>query len=83
MRKSCKDDLGLLEHEKVHVKQFWKLLLLHPILYYFSKKYRLKSEVEAFKKQLEYWPGNKNLYAYFLSTNYGLDITLDKARSLL
>jgi hypothetical protein len=83
MRKASKGDIGLLEHEKVHVKQFWKFLLLHPILYYFSKKYRCNAEVEAFKKQLEYSPNSKDLYAYYLSTNYGLDITVEEAKLLL
>ena len=44
-------DAGLLVHEKVHIKQFWKTLGLHGLLYKFSKKYRLKSEREAYTAQ--------------------------------
>ena len=53
IRKGYENDLGLLEHEKVHVRQFWRTLGLHSILYLISKRYRLKAEVEAYKVQIE------------------------------
>lgn len=55
IRPSHKDDRGLLEHELIHVKQFWcHGLLIHSVLYRYNKRYRLKCEVEAYRKQLEY-----------------------------
>lgn len=54
IRTHHKDDVGLLEHEKIHVWQFWRTLGFHGLLYKFSKRYRLKAEVEAYRKQLEY-----------------------------
>ena len=53
IRKGYENDKGLLEHEKVHVWQFWRTFGLHSLLYLISKRYRLKAEVEAYKVQLE------------------------------
>lgn len=48
-------DEGLLQHELTHVRQSYRLLLLiHALLYLFSRSYRLYAEVEAYRKQLEY-----------------------------
>jgi hypothetical protein len=78
------DDTGLLEHEKVHVRQFWSTLGLFGIAYYLSKKYRLKYELEAYKEQLKYYAVDKRpLFAQYLSTKYGLDITQQEALELL
>ena len=54
IRPSCKGDEGLLAHERVHVSQWWRTLGLHSLLYLVSKRYRLRAEVEAYRKQLEY-----------------------------
>ena len=84
IRPSHKDDTGLLEHEKVHVRQFWRTLGLFGIGYLLSKKYRLKIEVEAYKEQLKYYPTDKKaLFAYYLATKYNLDITQEEALKLL
>lgn len=76
-----KNDRGLLEHEKIHVEQFWKNPL-HGLFYRFSKSYRLKSEVEAYRKQIEYGADIDKM-AWFLWDRYGLEITLDEANGLL
>lgn len=56
-------DTGLLYHELTHVKRLYRTLFLHPILYYFSEKYRLKSEVEAYKEQLKFYEDKEsNIY---------------------
>lgn len=83
IRPEYKDDIGLLEHEKVHVKQWYRTLGLHSLLYLFSKDYKLKSEVEAYKKQLEYSPESIDLFAEYLSEDYGLNISVDKVKELL
>lgn len=76
-------DLGLLEHEKVHVKQFYKYFPVFPLMYLVSKKFRLKVELEAYKKQLEYSPNSKDRFAEFLATKYSLDISKEHAYDLL
>lgn len=84
IRPQYKDDKGLLEHEKVHVRQFWSTLGLFGIPYQLSKKYRLKYELEAYKEQLKYYDtDNKALFASYLATKYNLDITQEEALKLL
>ena len=83
IRPEFKDDKGLLAHERTHVKQWVRTLGLHSLLYVLSSKYKLNCEIEAYKKQLEFSPNNKDLFAYFISVNYGLDITKEEAYKLL
>jgi len=44
---------GELEHELVHIKQMYRTFGISTVLYKLSQYYRLKYEVEAFKKQIE------------------------------
>ncbi len=84
IRPSHKDDTGLLEHEKVHVRQFWSTLGLFGIPYLLSKKYRLKYELAAYKEQLKYYATDKrSLFAHYLATKYNLNITQEEALKLL
>lgn len=84
IRPSHKDDKGLLAHEKVHVKQWWLTLGIHSILYIFSKRYRLWSEVKADKEQLKHYPDDRSeLFAHFIATKYSLDIDKQDALNLL
>lgn len=86
VRPEFKENYALIEHEKVHVKQFWKSFGLHPFRYNLSKDYRLKCEVEAYKRQLEYLnfdQASKVYFAKYLAENYGLDISFDEAYALL
>lgn len=84
IRPSHKDNKGLLEHEKVHVRQFWRTAGMHGIIYKLSKQYRLKCEVEAYKEQMKYQTTDKRaVFAGFISTKYGLDITQEQAIELL
>lgn len=47
-----KQDIGLLQHELTHVRQFWRRgLLVHMLLYYFIRAYRLKAECAAYYVQ--------------------------------
>lgn len=48
-------DIGLLQHELTHVKQWYRTFLTHGFWYKFSESYRLKSEVEAYKVQASYY----------------------------
>lgn len=83
IRPSYKDDAGLLEHEKIHVKQYWRTLGFHALFYALSKAYRLRSEVEAYKKQLELSPSNGAKFAQFIATKYRLNVTQEEAYDLL
>ena len=74
-----KDDRGLLEHEKEHVKQWLFSIGLHSILYLFSKRYRLWSEVQCYRAQLKHSPGREELFASFIADRYDLDITKEEA----
>jgi len=71
---------GLLEHERVHVRQFWRTLGLVGLGRLISRRYRLACEVEAYREQLK-WSGMHYapLYAWYLVDNYGLDITHEQA----
>ena len=82
IRPNYKDDVGLLNHELTHVKQFWKNPLMG-LLYQFNKKYRLRYEAEAYNTQLKYASGRLDLFAGFLVNNYNLQITLDQARQAI
>lgn len=84
-----KDDIGLLEHEKTHVRQSLKgLIFPHVFLYKFYRKYRLNCEVEAYKVQIrEYnvkdFMRHSEYFANVIATKYGLDITKEEALKLL
>lgn len=75
IRPEHKDNVGLLEHEKIHVGQFWRNPFLFGLRYLFSENYRFASEVEAFKEQLKYSPDKIETYAKLLVKNYNLSIT--------
>ena len=93
IRPEYKHDQGLLAHEQVHVSQAWGNLFppIHAIRYALSEKYRLKCEVEAYRKQLQV---NKEtgyrggfdyapFYAKFIAEDYNISITPEAALGLL
>ena len=83
IRPSKRDDVGLLKHELVHVKQFWRSFGLFGIAYYLSKTKRFEYEAEAYREQLKYSPGREQLFARFLVNNYDLDVTESQALAAL
>lgn len=83
IRPEYKYDKGLLAHEKVHVAQWFRTFGLHGLFYTFNESYRLKSEVEAYKVQLQYSPGNELRFAGFISEKYNINITTKEAMELL
>lgn len=84
IRPEHRGDIGLLEHEKVHRRQWLRTLGLHSFLYLLSDRYRLAAEVEAFKVQLGYAPHALDRFAHFLAAHYGIDgLTPEQARALL
>lgn len=54
IRPKYRDDKGLIAHELEHVRQFWVTLGLHGIFYMLSKRYRLWSEIRAYRVQLSF-----------------------------
>lgn len=83
IRSACKDDIGLIAHERVHVRQWRESYGLFYPRYLLSKKWRQHYEVEAYQEQLRFSPHCLDLFAGYLSANYKLGISLDVARSLL
>ncbi len=82
IRPEYKDDVGLLEHEKVHRWQWIRTIGLHSFLYLFLDSYKLASEVEAYKVQLQYCADvelNTRRFARFISTKYNLDVSEEEA----
>lgn len=78
-------DHGLLEHELTHVKQWYRTGGLHGLLYRFSSDYRLRSEVEAYRAQLQH-PRSTTSIAYAvkaIQTKYSLDTDSKKITELL
>ena len=76
-----KHDKSLLEHELIHCRQFYRTLGVHVILYKLSKKYRYKSELEAYTAQI-IMDGHKTLSeAYWivniLMSGYKLKLSKD------
>jgi hypothetical protein len=80
VRPEFKDDTGKIEHEKTHVRQFWRTLGLAGLFYVLSKKKRLAYEVEAYKVELTYHPEKLDQFATALSQKYNLGISVDDAR---
>jgi len=88
IRPKYKDDIGLLEHEKTHVRQWLFTLSLHSPLYLFCKRYKLWAEVQAYRRQLLFKPAfNEDSYrikyAGFIATKYKLTISQGEAYKLL
>ena len=85
IRPRHKDDYGLLEHERVHRKQFLKRgLVIHSWLYLLVPEYRLACEVEAYKKQSFFYSDDRlPKFAKLIATRYGLKISEADALKLL
>ena len=84
IRPKYKGDEGLLQHELQHLEDMVKdWILLYCLRYTFSKKWRLHYELRGYWTQLEYSPQYIRLFARFIATKYRLDISEEKAYSLL
>ena len=89
IRPEYKNDLGLLEHEKVHRRQWLWSMGISSLLYLSSKRYRLWAEVHAYKVQLKFVKPIGNLpvvrkkFAQMISTRYKLNVTVVEAEKLL
>lgn len=80
IRPAYRSDRGLLEHERVHARQWLRTLGLHSLLYALSKTYRLRAEVEAYREQARHYPDDRRpMFARAIAEKYGLDISPDDA----
>jgi hypothetical protein len=82
IRPEFKDDKALLEHERVHTRQVLRTFGLHIIMYHASKKWRLKSELEAYKVSVKYGMPIDHA-ALLISNNYDLEISPTNAALML
>ena len=84
-----KDDKSLEEHEQEHARQCWRdWVILWIIKYLFVHDYRLKMEVGAYRRQLQFPPASNNpdavkMFATWISKKYRLKITAAEAVTLL
>jgi hypothetical protein len=77
-------DAGLLAHERVHVRQWLRTLMLHPLLYSLSDRYKLRCETEAYQAQAGHYPDDRMpVFAQYLARDYGLSITEAEALARL
>lgn len=84
IRPTSWNDAGLLAHERVHVRQWWRTLGLHSILYLISHHYRLNAEVRAYREQAKHYPDDRRMvFAQFIAEKYGLSVTVLQAYALL
>ena len=82
-----KNDTGLLQHELTHYKQYLRSFMLWEILYLFDD-IRLKWEVEAYKRQLQFVSADcydemVEKFAFDICTKYDLVISIQKLKDLL
>ena len=84
IRPNFRADRGLLEHERVHVRQWWRTLGLHGIPYLLSRSYRLRCEIEAYREQLRWTSADSApVFARFVAEKYDLRVSADEALALL
>lgn len=83
IRADCRNDIPLHKHEEVHQRQMREdLTIVFWMRYLFSRKWRMKYEVEAYKTQIANG-ASLNVCAIHLSSMYFLGITVDEAEKLL
>ncbi len=87
IRKDQKGNEALLQHELVHIKQFYRTLGLHSIMYHSSRDYRLKCEIEAYKATIKakgYTSKSQSLWIVeSLYNDYDLNVSKDRIIELL
>ncbi|MCG8668721.1 MAG: hypothetical protein MI867_04855 [Pseudomonadales bacterium] len=70
----------LVEHEKVHLRQQVKFLFIgFALLYFGSKKWRYKFELEAYKVSVKYGLSPQVAAEHLSSDLYGNVVTYDQA----
>ena len=76
IRPKYRGDVGLLEHERIHVRQFWRNPILFNFRYAFGRHYRLQYEAEAYAAQANCYADDRvPVLAARLANKYDLGIT--------
>lgn len=115
IRKGKEGDVGILEHEKTHVRQWWKFFIplslvgwlllyfasgttagfsaslvviglapsLHALLYKTTRRYRLWSEVEAYRAQIRHGGRTQAAVKGIMNPEYRFNLTEQDAKELL
>lgn len=99
MKTAKSENPALLAHELEHVRQWWRLPIIHNILMLVSSKYKLRSEIQAYRIQIEKRVESHNLtlaadieyyrteyakrYAGFLDEKYDIPVSYEQALNLL
>jgi len=79
IRPKYKNDVGLYEHEYVHVKQFYQSFFTMGIWYELLHDKRLQYEAEAYAEQVKYGASIERM-AFFMTAKYDLDVTVEQAK---
>lgn len=74
IRPEFRGDPAVLAHEMVHVRQWWRGMLIHSLRYLWSRSYRMRAEAEAYAAQIDSG-GSPMGAALALSAHYDLGIT--------
>jgi hypothetical protein len=73
---------NLLEHELVHCKQFYRSIGVYPLMYLISRRYRYKSEIEAYKEQIRLGGVTIEEAANWIIRNYGITgLSIERVKS--
>jgi hypothetical protein len=88
IKKGYENDKGLIEHELVHSKQFYRLPIIHWLMYLLLPTYRYKCEIEAYREQLRHYPNEDKerlsyKFAMFIVNDYKLNVKFDKTLEAL
>lgn len=88
IKKSYRDDNGLLEHELTHSRQVYRSCFLMGLCYLISSKFRYNAELEAYAVQLSYAEDKDRdrlagLFAGFIADKYNLKVNRDKTKQEL
>jgi hypothetical protein len=82
--KRLRGDEGIRQHELVHVRQWLWTLGMLPLLYWLFPRFKFWAEVQAYRVQAQYYADDRRLlFAKFISTKYGLDVSIERAYAAL
>jgi len=71
IREKYKQDLGIINHEMTHYRQYKRLFWYHSTMTMLSQKYRLKIELEAYTEQVKaYRYTKKSDYKWIVNSLY-------------
>ena len=63
---------AVLEHELVHVRQWYRTVFTHPFRYKLSQVYRANAEIEAYRAQSKVYPLDMTVVAANIKKDYDI-----------